>query len=239
MISSISNPKVKELLKLHQSKYRRQEQKFLVENFHLVSEAMNTNHLLELYVTQENLLTFTPQYRIDEKVAKKLSQTQSSPQMIGIVRKPQGKTLIGNILVLEDLQDPGNVGTLLRSALSFGYQTVVFTKNTVDYTNDKVVRASQGALFHLNLIEMERSSFIQQARLEGYTLLASVVTDGQPVNQIKTTPHALLLGNEGSGLSKESIDQSDLKVTVPTQAFESLNVAIAGSIMMYELSESK
>ncbi len=238
MISSVSNPKIKALVKLHQSKYRKEQGRFLVENEHLVLEAIASERLKELYVTKPNQLDFQPQQVISEAVAKRLSQTQSLPEMIGVVSKENGTKLLGNVLVLEDLQDPGNVGTLFRSALSFGYQTIVLTNHSVDYTNDKIIRASQGALFHLNILELSLEQFMALVKADNYTLLASVVDGGQSIRDLKVNKHALLLGNEGSGLKKATEAYCDLRVTIPTTAFESLNVAIAGSIMMYELSGS-
>ncbi len=238
MITSVNNPKIKDLVKLHQAKYRKSTGKFLIENDHLIQEALETGYLEEVFVIEGQVFEFEPQTQITVEVAKKLAQTQSIPQIIGVVSKPQASDLVGNILVLEDLQDPGNVGTLLRSALSFGYQTIVLTPNTVDFTNDKVVRSSQGALFHLNMVEMAWPMFIKKASQQGYQILGSVVSGGTSVRLLKVGKHALLLGNEGQGLSPQAVQDSHRLVSIPTVAFESLNVAMAGSIMMYELNES-
>lgn len=193
---------------------------------------------MEVFVTEGSLMDFEPQTLISVEVAKKLSQTQSVPKMIGLVNKPISTELVGNVLVLEDLQDPGNVGTLLRSALSFGYQSVVLTPNAVDFTNDKVVRSSQGALFHLSILELDLETLIKKASKQGYTIVGSVVEGGQEIRNQKVGKHLLILGHEGQGLSPSAILASDVLVRIPTAAFESLNVAIAGSILMYELNES-
>lgn len=238
MITSVNNPKIKDLVRLHQAKYRKSTGKFLIENEHLIQEALDTGYLEEVFVIEGQAFEFERQTQITVEVAKKLAQTQSVPQIIGVASKPQADDFKGNILFLEDLQDPGNVGTLLRSALSFGYQTVVLSPKSVDFTNDKVVRSSQGALFHLNMMEMSLPLFTKKAFQQGYQILGSVVSSGTSVRSLSVDKHALLLGNEGQGLSPQAIQASQILISIPTVAFESLNVAIAGSIMMYELNES-
>lgn len=236
IIQSTANKTIKNLVKLHQKKYRDTENKYLIEGEHLILEAKEAGVLEVVYslspydIGVRNILC-------SQEVLNKLSQQNSDAKLIGVCKKEESSVLACNhILVLNDIQDPGNLGTLLRSAYSFGFQKVIVSENCADIYNSKVIQSSQGALFHLQIQKRNIEQWIKEAKTEGYTVYATALHDhSKYLREIcfqKKT--ALILGNEGCGLPLSLIEQCDECIKIEMAAFESLNVSIAGSICMYE-----
>lgn len=236
IIQSTANKTIKNLVKLHQKKYRDIENKYLIEGEHLIQEAKEAGVLKAVYslssydVGVKNVLC-------SQEVLNKLSQQNSNAKLIGVCRKDETPTFpCDHILILNDIQDPGNLGTLLRSAYSFGFQKVILSENCVDLYNSKVIQSSQGALFHLQIQKRNIEQWIQEAKEENYTVYATALHDhSKYLNEIcfqKKT--ALILGNEGCGLPLSLIEQCHECIKIEMAAFESLNVSIAGSICMYK-----
>ena len=167
---------------------------------------------------------------------KKLSNLSNPPKILAIAKKIEEREITGNVLVLDDIQDPGNLGTIIRSAVSFGIDTIVASKNTVDVYNSKVIRATEGMLFKINYLKSDLLSFINGNK-DNYTFITTDVSSGNDINDIKIDkPYALIMGNEGSGVRKEISDEIDNKVHIKMNPVcESLNVSIATSILLYEL----
>ena len=233
MITSVQNPIVKSLSKLQTKKYRDQANAFLVEGEHLVIEAQKANCLNEVYVTKPHPL-FKDATLLSEHVMKKITQATSVPNIIGVCTKKIPNKISQRVLFLERIQDPGNVGTLLRSALAFGFTTIV-TDRCADLTQPKVMRATQGALFKLNHLEMTLSDFIQKA--PHHHLYATAVHQKNATPKLNPTPpFTLILGNEGQGLSESTLQLAHTILTINTENIESLNVATAGTLLMYALS---
>lgn len=240
-ITSIHNPLVKKWQKLLASKGRKQSGLCLVETEHLVHEASLAKALQTQLITPnyqgkrycDNVIEISPE------IAKKLSQTVSTSTVFGIVEIPQWYMSGTRFLYLDDVSDPGNVGTLIRSALSFGYDGLLVSEHCVDLYNDKVIRSSQGAIFALPNQVMsldELMTFVKQHQL---SLVVSDVENGQNAENIQTDRLVCVLGNEARGVSAEFRKQADQVVKIQTVAFESLNVAIAGSILMYLSRKTK
>ena len=140
-------------------------------------------------------------------------------------------------LILDDLQDPGNIGTLIRSALAFGIDQVILSKNCVDLYNDKLLRAMQGANFHISCIYGDLTEIIEKLQANGVVVVGSALENGQDISLIeKTEKMAFIVGNEGNGMNQNILDKCDYIGYIPIQTIESLNVAIAGSILMYHFS---
>lgn len=231
MISSLTNEKIKYLIKLQDKKFRNEEHKFLVEGPHLIEEAKNANMLVETYTTKENVDGIL----VSEPVMKKISQTTSIPYVIGVCKMLDKKELSNKILMLDDVSDPTNLGTLLRSAKSFGFNTVITSLNSVDFYNDKVIRGSQGAIFKLNLINADLESKIGELK-KNYKIYGTNVREGVNVKEIKNKDHiVLLLGNETRGLNLNLQKLADKNLFIELDQMESLNLSVAGSILMYEL----
>ncbi len=230
MIQSLENSKVKLLYKLKSAKYRRKEQLFVVEGDHLVDEAQKAGVLVEAYSTIER----EGYIGVSEAIMKKICNTDTIVQEIGLCKMIQNQAMSKHILILDGIQDPGNMGTLMRSACAFGFETIFIGEGSVDIYNDKVIRSSQGAIFKLNFLFGNPKEFIQS--LKGYQVYGTNVIKGISLEQIEKEEYvAVVLGNEGNGISEEVFSIIDNNIYIPMKNTESLNVAIAGSIVMYWL----
>ncbi|MGM9970403.1 MAG: TrmH family RNA methyltransferase [Anaeroplasma sp.] len=229
MIESVDNPKIKELLKLKLSKYRKQNKKFIVEGPHLVLEAKNANVLIEAY-SLEAKEGYT---QVSTKVMKALSNTDTIVTEIGLCEIKEKNVITDKILILDSVQDPGNMGTLLRTACAFSFKTIVLANGCVDVYNDKVIRSSQGAIFKLNIVNDNIINFINNHK--DYDIYGTDVTNGTILDNIKPNKKiAIVLGNEGNGISKDVKNALKKNIYIPMDNTESLNVAIAGAIIMYK-----
>lgn len=233
MIESLENSKIKFLLKLKLSKYRRSEQKFICEGAHLVQEARNAGLLIEAYSLEDK----EGYIQVSVPVMKKLCNTNTVVSEIGLCKMKENTKITDKILILDGIQDPGNMGSLMRSACAFGFKTLFIGTGSVDIFNDKVIRSSQGAIFKLNYQFGDISEFLNKITHKVYT---TNVLEGIPLKKIKAEDKvAVILGNEGNGVSKELQALGLDAIYIPMQNTESLNVAIAGSIIMYELRDRK
>ena len=150
-ITSINNKKVKEWMKLKEKKYRDLDNKFLIEGDHLLEEALKRAKVFEIITDDEKFLREGIEgYLVTKEILNKLSSQVSGTNVIGVVEKIDSQGLKGNVCLLEDIQDPGNLGAIIRSAVAFNIETIVLSDKTVDLYNEKVIRASEGMLFHLN-----------------------------------------------------------------------------------------
>lgn len=228
MITSLANKKIVELNKLKQKKHRLSKGMFLVEGHNLVEEASKSGYLLEVLSVQETSYPNTT--LVSSHILEKLSSTKSPQGIIGIC-KLVNNVEIGNKVLVLDINDPGNLGTLLRSALGFGFKTVYLTKESVDEYNPKVLRASQGAIFGLSIKRMELDDIVNN--LEGYRFISAHMNGDENI-EIKDESIALFLGHETHGVKQEILDISET-ISIHTEEIESLNVGVAGSIIMYQL----
>ena len=229
MISSIENPKIKLLIKLKQGKYRKSEKMFIVEGAHLVKEAMLAGVLIEAYSINEQ----EGYIQVSESVMKKITTTDTVVKEIGLCKFIEKSNITDKVLILDCVQDPGNMGTIMRSACAFGFNTIFVGTGSVDIYNEKVIRSSQGAIFKLNFLFGNVVEFIKGLSHKVY---GTNVVRGIPLDKIvKQDKIAVILGNEGNGISKEVDDLLLDNIYIPMNNTESLNVAIAGSIIMYTL----
>ncbi|MDE6583993.1 MAG: RNA methyltransferase [Anaeroplasmataceae bacterium] len=231
MIQSLENNKVKLLLKLKQPKYRKMEKMFLVEGSHLVNEARQAKVLLEAFsIEDKNGYT-----AISESIMKKVCSTDTLVKEVGLCKLIEKQEIRNKILILDGIQDPGNMGSLMRSACAFGFETMFIGTGSVDIYNEKVIRSSQGAIFKLNFCFGNVVEFIKTLDHKVY---GTNVQNGISLEKIETNKKvAIILGNEGNGISKEVNALGLDNIYIPIQNTESLNVSIAGSIIMYELSK--
>jgi TrmH family RNA methyltransferase len=233
-ITSVNNQLVKDITKLHQKKYRDKEGLFLLEGYHLYEEAMKFGKIKYIFTKDEEIKGPNVIY-VDDKVMEKLTQTKNNQGILVVCEKMLQGELGDYVLILEKVQDPGNLGTLLRSALAFGFNSVVLD-DTVDLYNDKVIRSTQGNLFRLNIVEMSSSQFMEmypEYQVIGTAMKGSLLEEVEVQNKL-----AVVLGNEGSGVSEKVLNNADNVVTIKTN-IESLNVAVAGSIIMHYISNNK
>ena len=163
VITSLSNKKVKDWCKLKNKKYRDEEGLFLVEGEHLVLEAVKSNLAVELMLEENTVfpIDILKCYATKE-VLKKISSLDTPPNMIAIVKKKKEEDYKNKLILIDSIQDPGNLGTIIRSAVAFNIDTVVLGNNTVDLYNEKVIRATQGLLFHMNIIKRDLKEFVKE-----------------------------------------------------------------------------
>ncbi len=238
LITSLNNDHVKELAKLKEKKYRDSVNAFLVEGEHLVLEAYKTGLIKELILEKDRLFPINvPTTYVTNDIIHKISCLESPSDVMAVVSKKEEDNIGEKILILDDIQDPGNLGTIIRSAVAFGIDTLVLSPNTVDLYNPKVIRSTQGMIFHLNIIIRPLNEFIENLKKDNYKILGTKVTSGIDVKESKTYSHfALIMGNEGSGVKEEILDLCDECLYIKmNEECESLNVGVATSILLYEL----
>lgn len=233
MITSIANEKIKEYAKLKESKYRNEKGLYIVEGPHLVIEAKNANVLVEVLTTDEKVEGTL----VSEQIMKKISSTTNPVKIIGICKYNPKNEIKKRVLILDSVSDPTNLGTLLRSAKAFGFDTVFASNGCVDFYNDKVIRGSQGAIFKLNLIKGDLIEFLKKIR-ETHKLYGTNVRLGADVCSLDMSGNiAVILGNEARGMCEEANDYVIGNLFIKMDNTESLNVSIAGSILMYEIAK--
>ena len=243
IITSINNNFIKELSKLKEKKYRLMNKEFLIEGEHLINEAYNANRLKILLSDNEDILNrydICEKYKVSEDIIKKLSQTTSPQGLVGICDIKDIEVDYNNyqhILILDDVKDPGNIGTLIRTSLAFDIDLIVMSKDSCDIYNDKVVRASQGAIFNIDIAYKDLKNEIQLMKNKDIKIISTSLSANMDVKDIKhMDKYAIILGNEANGVNKDIQDLADINVIIPiSKKMESLNVAIAGAIMMYEV----
>ena len=235
MITSTSNNTIKTLIKLKQKKYRDETGYYLVEGEHLVEEAMKAKQV-ECLISTKDITSDLPIVIVSNEVMSKLSFTKSPQFIMAKCKiKKENKLIDGKrYLILDDLQDPGNIGTLIRTALAFSIDQVILSNNCVDLYNDKLLRSMQGANFHINCIYDYLKTVISTLKKNNVKIIGSALENGQDIKQIKISEKmAFIVGNEGNGMNKDILQECDYVGYIPINTIESLNVAIAGSIMMY------
>lgn len=238
IITSVNNNHIKELCKLKEKKYRDSTNTFLIEGEHLIYEAYKEGLLEEvLPLIGEDFSMDTKTTFISKEVMKKLSSTDSIINAIGVCSKRKEREIGNKILILEDIQDPGNLGTIIRSSLAFGVDTVVLSPKTVDLYNSKVLRSTQGMIFHINIIVKELVSFIEELKSNSYMIYGTKVDGGINIKNIDIKDkYALVIGNEGKGMSSsvERLCDKNLYIDMDNNV-ESLNAGVAASILLYEM----
>lgn len=239
IIRSLDNKEIKRYDKLKHKKYREEESLFMVEGFHLVEEAYKKNVLEKVIVVEGKSFSFPiDTIYVTKEVMKKLSSLDTPSDIIGICKISNQKEILGNkVLLLDHIQDPGNLGTIIRSSKAFGVDTIVLSNDTVDLYNPKVIRATQGILFHINVIRSDLKEVIDELKKQNYTIYSTNVVDGEDIKKIKKSEkYALIMGNEGNGVSSDIANLADQNLYIKmNKDVESLNVGVATSIILYEL----
>lgn len=240
LYTSIDNKKIKDIKKLNQKKYRDQMGLFLVEGEHLVLEAYKSGYLEYIILLEgHNIGIDKDNIYVTDKVMSYITELDNHQRVIGVCRKLDRKEIIGNVLLLDGIQDPGNLGTIIRSCAAFSFDTIILSRETVDLYNSKVIRATQGLIFNSNIIIADIKEEINELKTKGYKIIGTKVDGGTLIEKIDVkTNVALIMGNEGNGVSDEVLDMCDMYAHIKmNEKCESLNVGVAASIMLYELSK--
>ena len=215
-----------------------------IDCFDKFAKAKGSANVLADVQVASDLGDFENAYLVNEALFKNIAQTETSQGIVAIVKKRDysekefaNLCKDGNILVLDRLQDPGNIGTMIRTADAAGYKGVICLKGTGDVFSPKVVRAAAGSIFRIPIlfVDTETELLTLAQKLDKRVVSTCFDTELDYFDADLKNNVALLIGNEGSGLSKELIDGSDIKVKIPMQeTVDSLNAAVAAGILMYE-----
>ena len=256
MISSTSNPKIKNLIQLQKkAKERRATGTFVVEGRKMVAEAP-IESLVQVYVSEtfegeeehRNLLSRFSYEVLSDSVFKSVSDTQTPQGILAIVKQPSyqlSDLLQGDkthLLVLESIQDPGNLGTMLRTGEGAGSTGIVMNGTTVDLFNSKTIRSTMGSIYRVPFfVTDDLTGTIHKIKEQGVHCYAAHLKGNASYDRMNyAEPTAFFIGNEGNGLSKEIADLADTYIRIPMEGeVESLNAAIAATILMYETNRQR
>lgn len=232
-ITSLQNDKVKYWVNLKNKKFRDNEKKFLIEGDHLINEASKYN-LIEYKIS---VVDKNADYFVTKEIMAKISDQKSISLNAAVVKYINEDSINGNILILDNLQDPGNLGTIIRSAVAFNIDTIILSDDSVDLYNPKVIRSTEGMIFNINVLRRNLKEFIPIIKNLGYKIVGTDVKGGVDIKEIRKENIAIVIGNEGNGISKEVRDMCDEFTYIKMNSnCESLNASVAASIIMYEVS---
>ena len=241
-ITSTKNKWVKYVQQLQKPRHRKQHRAFVLEGWHLVEEAVKEGANIQTVFTTSDSLPFQvncPCYHVTEHVLKAMATTPTPQGIIAIasqLEQPKIEQLTGRLLVLDNVQDPGNVGTMIRTADAAGYDGVIINQGSVDIYNPKVIRSTQGSLYHLPIVYTEIEQWMEQFKAQGGCIYGTELNEAavdyrtlQP-----SLPFAVVMGNEGQGVSQSILKQTTKNVYLPMKGrAESLNVAVATGILLF------
>lgn len=242
-ITSVNNELVKECVKLQQKKYRQETGKFILEGYKAIKEAHDFGIKLDKIFVEKSKVkeyAFLKDNIIETTlpVLKKISTTESAPEAVAIgIQKVYGIDDIGNkTVLLEDIKDAGNLGTIIRSSVAFGADGIILYGDCIDLYNPKCVRAAVGNLWKLPIIHITDFTKLK-TKFKDYTRVATLPRANTFLKNYKLKSKTLLMfGSEANGLSKDLIDFSteEIKIEMDSRV-ESLNLATSVSVVLYEL----
>lgn len=236
MIESLENKKVKNWTKLHQKKYRDEE--FLLLDERNIKMAKEYGYLKTLIYVGIIPFEFNDSYEVSRDVLNKISK-RDDLNYIGIGKKINlVKDYKNRILILEDLSDPLNIGRIMESAYLFGFDSLLLSNNCADIYHPKCIEASKGNIFRLNIYIGDISNEIKELKNKGFKVYATGLKDNTlSLDEVKpSSKMAIILGNEGSGVSEETFALADEIIKIDMHNIDSLNVAMAGAIIMYRFA---
>lgn len=245
-ITSVNNELVKQTVKLHQKKYRDEEKKFLLEGFKPIEEAFNANLDIDyVFVLKEKAKKY--EFIKDkiilttEPVLKKISTTDSAPDAVAVAKQKiftiEDIKNAQKIVLLEDIKDLGNLGTILRTAKAFSQDAVILYGDTVDLYNPKCVRSAVGNLWKIPVVQIKDLQTLKETFKPPFTPVATLPSSKNTVNlkDFKAkSPYLIMFGSEAKGLSQDLIDFSTQKLTIEMNSeVESLNLSVSVGIILH------
>ncbi|KZE96392.1 RNA methyltransferase [Geobacillus stearothermophilus] len=243
-IESPKNARVKQWKKLLTKKGRDETGLFLLEGFHLVEEAVKSRApLVELMVDERTAIppgwdVSVPVVIVTEAVMKAISSTETPQGIAAVCRQlPAEFEGVKTALLIDAVQDPGNLGTMIRTADAAGIDAVILGEGCADVYNPKVVRATQGSLFHLPVVKGDLAQWIARFKEQGIPVYGTALENAVDYRTVPpSSSFALLVGNEGSGVRREWLEMTTETIYIPIYGqAESLNVAVAAGILLYSL----
>ena len=233
VITSKNNERVKFACSLKENKNRKIHKMFLAETFKSLEMALANHQVVEVFATEWiNLEEEIPLNLVSEDILKKLSSNVNPEGVVFIAKMNEYHGDYHKILYLDHIQDPGNMGTLIRTALAFSYDAVVASKESVSFYNEKVINSSKGAIFAIPVLEEDLSKYKGSHQI----IVTSLSDKSVSLDDVKVKgDFVLVLGSESHGVSKSSMDLAGIQVKIPMDNIDSLNVAVAGGILMYKI----
>lgn len=258
VISSKDNEIVKNIKKLKEKKYRDLENAYIIEGIKLVKEAIYENAKIRQIIMCENYadnkeidketLYEISKYNliyVTEKVFNTITDVKTPQGIIAIVEKNNSTCEINYseeiIIALDDVQDPGNLGTIIRTADSANLKQIILSKNSADPYNPKVVRSTMGGIFRVNIIEVDNlEETLKQTQKNGFKVMVTVLDTQKSIYDVNYNKKVIVIGNEANGISKAIQNIADEKVKIPMLGkTESLNASVAAGVMIYEYVRRK
>ena len=244
IITSKANSVVKNAKKLYQKKYRKSA--YLIEGWHLFEEAVQAGVRIEkifaLESYRDQLAAFPQTIWVSEEILLDLADTQTPQGIVAVIQKEEvGLPDLhqGKYLFLEDVQDPGNVGTMIRTADAAGFTGVIVSDKSADIYSLKTLRSMQGSHFHLPIYRMTPADFVEEAKKSNLPILATTLSkESKDYRELPPLENVVLvMGNEGQGISSVMAESADQLVHIGMKGrAESLNVAVAAGILMFYFS---
>lgn len=241
VITSLENERIKKYVRLQKKKTRDLENLYIVEGEHLVIEANKAGVIEEVILLDGEKYNYDyPVYYVTYDILKKISTMDTAPKIMAVCRKNTNNIIMGHkILVLDGVQDPGNLGTIIRSSLAFNVNTIILLENSVDLYNPKVLRATQGMYNYINIVNMSFDEVYRYMKDNNITIYGTSVVNGIDASKLDRKckeKYCLIMGNEGQGIRKEIANKCDKNLYINmNDKVESLNVGVACSILLYEL----
>lgn len=253
VITSKDNEIIKNIKKLKDKKYRNQQNKYIIEGMRLIEEAIKEEASIDKIVVCEDtisedsidsqLLYEIAKYDciyVSEKVFSVLTDVSNPQGILAVINKKNSINEINYkddiIVILDGIQDPGNLGTILRTVDSANIKQVIVTDKTADAYNPKVVRSTMGAIFRVNVIEADNvKDLVKDIKKHKFRLVATSLQTDTSIYDIDYNKVAIIIGNEANGVSDELMNVADIKIKIPMLGkTESLNASVATGIIIYE-----
>ena len=252
LITSKENNTIKDIKKLKDKKYRTETGRFLIEGFRFVEEGLKSSFTIEKILVKESIVDKFKEklqdyiHEVEEKtfvvgdsIFKTIAGTENSQGVLAVVKMNNHTQTMkdGSYILIDQVQDPGNLGTIIRTAHSAGCAGIIMTKGTVDLYNEKTLRSTMGSIFNIPLIQDNHNlDFTKELLSKNYNLICSSLQTDKNFYEVDLVSNSIIaVGNEGNGISDGVMELATTKVKIPMLgSTESLNVAIAASIMIYE-----
>ena len=246
IITSRDNQTIKEIIKLKDKKFR--ENSYLVEGIKQVREAIKENAKIEKIVISEDFenkdaFKDFECIEVSTKIFRHMTDTKTPQGVLAVVAKNKNKEIDYSkdfLIILDNIQDPGNLGTIIRTADSCDLGQVIVSTDTVDSYSPKVIRSTMGSSFRINVIERNLVETIREIKAHGFEIIVTSLQTDKSIYDIDYSKKAIVIGNEANGVRDEIMKEADLEVKIPMLGkTESLNASIAAGVMMYEYSRQK
>ena len=237
LITSKDNNRIKEVRKLLNNKYSKDSGLFVIEGENLIEEAIKNNLLVSLYVLEGYNCKYNFEFDyVTLDVMKSISDLKSTPRLIGVCKFDNNKTIGNKIVILDNVQDPGNAGTIIRNSVAFDVDTIIFSEGSVSPYNEKVLRSTGGMIFNTNII-ISDLSIIDEIKNKGIIVIGTSLHTNNSLESLEhLDKYAVIFGNEGNGVREEILNNCDklVKINMDSKC-ESLNVGVSSGIVLYHL----